>query len=375
MNVKSSPFLVSLFALGIWVLSTSSGLTNIFEVKGVPVDITAEDAALARSRALHSGQEKAFQRLLRSLTLLRDVDRLPKQGSLDVTTFVSDFSVSKEKTSSVRYLAQLNVQFKAKPVRDLLLRLRIPFAETISKPILIIPILQSAHGSQLWEETNMWRKVLGNKSGRSGLVEISLPHGNEKDISTLNVQDALGANVESLSDLADRYNAGDTIVSFARFGNSFNFGKRRLEISNVRYSTFQEPVPNLITLMIKPSESEWDAMVRGANAVVKHIEEDWKLRNLLENDGEGVESFTIPVSALKDWLDVKRQLNRVSVVRRVEIVLFSLDEVRVNLHYVGDSEQLGTALRQADLTIDEEDDGLVLYYVKRAVPKKSSGSQ
>ena len=371
MNVKSSPFLVSLFSLGIWVLSTSSGLTNIFEVKGVPVDITAEDAALARSRALHSGQEKAFQRLLRSLTLLRDVDRLPKQGSLDVTTFVSDFSVSKEKTSSVRYLAQLNVQFKAKPVRDLLLRLRIPFAETISKPILIIPILQSAQGSQLWEETNMWRKVLGNKSGRSGLVEISLPHGNEKDISTLNVQDALGANVESLSDLADRYNAGDTIVSFARFGNSFNFGKRRLEISNVRYSTFQEPVPNLITLMIKPSESEWDAMVRGANAVVKHIEEDWKLRNLLENDGEGVESFIIPVSALKDWLDVKQQLNRVSVVRRVEIVLFSLDEVRVNLHYVGDSEQLGTALRQADLTIDEEDDGLVLYYLRRAVPKKS----
>ncbi len=371
MNVRWLPILVSMFALCILLSSTSSGLTNIFEVKGVSVDVTAEDAALARTQALQNGQEKAFQRLLRSLILLRDVERLPKKGSLDVTSFVSDFSVSEEKASSVRYLAKLDVKFKARPVRDFLLGLRIPFAETISKPVLIIPILQSAQGFQLWEETNMWRKAWANKSGRNGLVEISLPDGKQKDASLLNIQDALEANVELLSNLAERYNAGDTIVSFARFGNNSSLGKRRLEISNILYSAFQEPVPKSITLTIKPSESEQDTLVRGATTVVKQIEEDWKFRNLLENDGEGVESFTIPVSTLKDWLDVKRQLNRVSVVRRIEIVLFSLDQVRVNLHYVGDPEQLGTALRQTDLTVDKEDDDLILYYVRRAVPGKS----
>ena len=371
MNVRWTPILVSMFSLCILLSSTSSGLTNIFEVKGVPVDVTAEDAALARSQALQSGQEKAFQLLLRSLILLQDVERLPKKGSFDVTSFVSDFSVSEEKTSSVRYIARLDVQFKARPVRDLLLGLRIPFAETISKPILIIPILQGALGFQLWEETNMWRKAWGSMKGRNGLVEISLPHSNQKDAPLLNIEDALEANVELLSNLAERYNAGDTIVSFARFGNNSNSGERRLEISNIRYSALQEPVSKLITLMIKSSESEWDTLVRGANTVVKQIEEDWKFRNLLENDGEGVERFIIPVSSLKDWLDVKRQLHRVSVVRRIEIVLFSLDEVRVNLHYVGDPEQLGTALRQTDLTVDKEDDDLILYYVRRAVPGKS----
>ena len=90
---------------------------------------------------------------------MQDVDRLPRQGSLDVTAFVSDFSVSEEKTSSVRYLAKLDVQFKPKQVRDLLLGLGIPFAETQSKPIMIIPILQSSQAFHLWKDTDMWRKA------------------------------------------------------------------------------------------------------------------------------------------------------------------------------------------------------------------------
>ena len=45
---------------------------------------------------------------------------------------------------------------------------------------------------------------------------------------------------------------------------------------------------------------------------------------------------------------------RVAVVRRAEMVLLSRSEVRVNLHFIGDSDQLALALEQSDLRLFEE---------------------
>ena len=112
-------------------------------------------------------------------------------------------------------------------------------------------------------------------------------------------------------------------------------------------------------------------MARGAEVVIEKLEEEWKLKNLLSHNGHGVGTFTVPISSLKDWLNVKQRIMDVSLVRRLELVLVSLDEVRINLHYAGDHGQLGIALRQADLTMIKEGDEWVLYSVDVMAPDKS----
>ena len=62
----------------------------------------------------------------------------------------------------------------------------------------------------------------------------------------------------------------------------------------------------------------------------------------------------VPITGLRDWIAVKKRLERVAVVRRAEMVLLSQDEVRVNLHFLGDPGQLALALEQADLRLFEE---------------------
>ena len=45
---------------------------------------------------------------------------------------------------------------------------------------------------------------------------------------------------------------------------------------------------------------------------------------------------------------------------RVDLVLLSRNEVRVNLHYMGELEQLSLALAQADLVLEEDEDDWIL---------------
>ena len=334
---------------------------SVFEVQDVPVDVTADNAAQARSEALARGQDEAFSRLLERLTLKEDAEKLPEPGSLVVTEFVSDFAVSDEKTSTVRYLANLNVRFKAAPVRSLLRELGIRFAETISKPILILPVFQGLAGILLWEDANAWRNAWSLRSSGDGLARIALPLADAQDISALDVQHAVSGNVDRLTSLAMRYKAGDTVVSYARVGREKDSGIRRLEISNTRYSSRREPVTELLAFPLTSGEALEALMLRAVDAVASKLEEDWKQENLLEHDGEWVSAMTVPISSLKDWLDVKKRLETVSVIRRTVMVLVSLDEVRINLHHVGATDQLKTALGQADLAMVREDDEWVLY--------------
>jgi len=73
-----------------------------------------------------------------------------------------------------------------------------------------------------------------------------------------------------------------------------------------------------------------------------------------------VVAVKIRIGGLRDWLDISNRLAGVAVIRKSDLVILSLDEVRVNLHYIGEPGQLALALEQADLVINREGDGWVL---------------
>tara|TARA_Y100001960_G_scaffold329064_1_gene419390 strand:+ start:80 stop:1273 length:1194 start_codon:yes stop_codon:yes gene_type:complete len=335
---------------------------GVFEVRDVKVDITAETAAKARETALSDGEFRAFRLLLKRLTLSEDHQRLPQLDSGEIATYVSDFSISNEKTSAVRYLAQLHFRFKPLEVRRLLYDEGLSFAETASKPVLILPVFQPASGLVLWEKPNPWWEAWTKRAFDHGLIRITLPRGDLSDINTLSTKQVLGAEVKALGKLAERYNAGDTLVVYARIGlNPDGSGARRLDVSMIRYSVLSEPETIKIALDESEGESLNDLLLRGTEVATSMIEDPWKRANLIKSaDGKNI-AITIPITSLSDWLELQERLENVSVIRLIEIVLVSLGEIRVNLRFVGNYTQLQTALGQSDLVLIKEDDEQVLY--------------
>ena len=139
-----------IFLVFFGTLSSACAITNVFEVRNVVVDVTGESASLARKKALAQAPSLAFQRLLERLTLNEDHNRLPRLDQDEISSFVSSFDVADEKTASKRYLAKLSYKFKQAEVRRLLNELNLQFAETLSKPVLILPVYQALGTIVLW---------------------------------------------------------------------------------------------------------------------------------------------------------------------------------------------------------------------------------
>ena len=153
-NRRKSPsrgktLLLALFGalLGLVVVTGGAAYAQeprVFEVRDVAVDVTAASTNAAREKALALGERMAFARLLDRLTMRVDQSRLPDFSASEIAAYVQDFEVAEEKASAVRYLARLNFRFKAEDVRNFLIDRTIPFAETSSKPVLVLPVYQAA---------------------------------------------------------------------------------------------------------------------------------------------------------------------------------------------------------------------------------------
>lgn len=351
-------FLCVLTALP-WDAATARA-ASVFDVANVAVDVTAETAAAARERALADGERTAFRRLLERLTLRSDHPRLPDLPRNEIANYLQDFSVADEKTSAVRYLAKLTFRFKADEVRRLLERLGVPFAETMSKPVLLLPVYQSAGALLLWDDPNPWRSAWAGQAMQEGLVPMSLPTGDLPDVAAIGAEQAATGDESRLAAIARRYGTTDAVVVVASVGYLPQQPLPHVRVFVSRHGPSARKERTEIEIQAVSGESIEALLRRAAVETARLVEDLWKRENLLRLDRSSVAAVSVPIAKLDDWLAVRKRLGNVSLVRRADVVLMSRAEVQVSLHYIGEADQLALALGQADLQLTREGDIWVL---------------
>ncbi|HCX14294.1 MAG TPA: DUF2066 domain-containing protein, partial [Rhodospirillaceae bacterium] len=121
-------------------------------------DTTASNVTNAREQGLLAGRMAAFWKVIERLVAPEDIERIPTPTTGEIITMVRDFSVSDERSSAVRYLADLSVRFHPGPVQALLRSAGVSYTETVSKPLVVVPLYRENVGGSLllWEESNLW---------------------------------------------------------------------------------------------------------------------------------------------------------------------------------------------------------------------------
>lgn len=345
-------FLASLALAATAVRAQSISPIDVFTVRNVAVDVTARTAAAARERALKDGQTRALLRLLERLVSRSALDRLPTIDQATANFLVRDFEVANEKTSSVRYLATLTYRFKRSEVRALLRREDIPFAETVSKPVLIVPVLRRDQRATLWQDPNPWRDAWADLQEREGLVPMIVPLGDLNDMADLTVGQAMGGDSARLSAIADRHGAADSMVAVADYGVGLGTNLPALHVTIIRIGVTAQ-APLLLTVTAETAEDASGLFRDAALAAAESIEDGWREANLLRFEERRRLLVSVPLRSLADWVSVRRRLGRVAVVAGWSLNSLTRRAAEVELSLIGDESQLDQALAQADLVLED----------------------
>lgn len=349
---------LSLLAAGVFSVAGSSvlhaqqsALEDIFVVRDVPLDERAETAAAARARALARGQREAFARLEERLT--RSVHRgLAASIDSDTLRFLVDaIQIDGEKTSDVRYLAKLTVSFKPDAVRNLFRFSGVPFAELRSRPLTVVPVLATPARYLLWDDPNPWREAWRNHPEGTGLVPLLAPIGDLNDLAGLTVAQAVEGDAEVLIRFAERYGARGVVVAIANLFEA-EPGILRSDIVSVPVGV-AEMSPFSISVTGRPGEGEADVFARAVGEVREIIEDEWKAANSLTSGEIARLRAAVPISGLKNWVDLRRRIARVPAVVEVRVIALTATTAEIEIDYRGDSTRLARTFERFDLLLEE----------------------
>ena len=333
---------------------------DIYTIAPVPVDVTAASAAAARDQAIVEGESRGFDLLMRRLTLAGDRSRLPPVNAALLNDLVQGFEVAHERRSSVRYLADFTIHFRPEAVRQMLRQAGIGFAETPSKPVVVLPVMHLGEQSTLWEDPNPWRDAWANASPVPGLVPLVRPLGELEDVQAIDADAAVRGEDKRLQAISQRYGGADVLVTQATLKT--DGPQHTLDITSTRYTPGQPGTEQtwVDTAAAQPGESDSDLMIRAAAEVVAQVEDAWKAANILDLSQSGTLTARVPVHSLADWVAVRDRLGGIPAVRSSRLLSLDREEARVEIRYVGDPGQLRLALAQRDLELDGTDPDWVL---------------
>jgi hypothetical protein len=244
-----------LFSLPAW------GAADTYTVENVTVDVTAENALAARDKAFAQAQGQAFQTLVGQIS--GSAQDLPPEPQT-ISPMVTDFEITQEKLSSVRYVATYVFRFDRSAV-DRYLNISStanstisaePDSQQLAAPIksepntadsyiantqktstpaplpsptapqagpknstyLLIPFYDNDGKISLWEDTNAWRMAIGRSETQStDGTSFLAPLGDLQDIQTLRAQGGpQSVTMADLATLTSRYGVDETLISVAR---------------------------------------------------------------------------------------------------------------------------------------------------------------
>ncbi|GHD49557.1 hypothetical protein GCM10017083_21970 [Thalassobaculum fulvum] len=319
---------------------------DLFTVRAVPVDATAETAPAARDRAVAEGRREGFRRLVDRLVPAAEAAGIPAPTDAELQRMVLGFEVANERSSAVRWIAELTLAFDPGTVRGVLRSAGVSYAETRSLPVLVIPLYETGGETVLWREPNPWRNAWYDLPPQDGLVPFVVPYGDVADIRDLSPDQAVAGDVDALMRIAERYGARDTVVVAARprAGGAVELAIQRLGPSGTD-TTMLETVDGT---------GDLDEAKRLAPAVLRTValvEEAWKRDNLIRPGFETLVTATVPLDSLQRWLTVREALDGLSIVSRYEVVQLMRREALVDVWVNGDAEQFRVALAQRDLEL------------------------
>jgi len=329
----------------------------------VKVDATADSVATARELARIEGQRRALALVIDRLSGSTESAKLPKLDDRTVTDMVESFEVANERMSAVRYLADYTFHFRPSKVRRLVhsadsapaeANSRPAVDEGGSKPVIVLPVYKDSARTVLWDDPNAWRQAWGQQSAGPGLSHLTVPLGDASDLAIIDSGRAEAGSPDALMAIAQRNGGDEAIVALAtarREGDKLV----GLDLSIKRYRSGHLSDTRESTLEADPGEGADDFLKRAVDTIARQIASSSKKSPGPSSDQQVSLGAIVPIGSISEWVRVRDRLASVPAIRKVDLLSLNRHEAKIQIKYVGSSEQLRSSLAEVDLGVDGTD--------------------
>lgn len=315
----------------------------------VSVDVTDVNAAQAREKAMVAANRKAFETVVQKITTAQGTRSLMNFSDEQILNFIKEVSVVSEKTSNVRYIADLKVTINENILKRYLNEKDVRTVVEAASKVVVIPVFREYEADKplLWEDNNSWRFAWENKSPRNSLVKINSIPANAVSFAGINAEKAKAFDNAALEEVLLNNNANDVYVVDAVYDGIEGL---KVQLSSLKNGS------GLETIMIAGDRAQnAELMARAVDEVSAKIENKIKTASIAENQRMSSIEVVYNFASLKEWVATERLLKSIAYVRDLQVEAMGVGKVQFKLEFVGADDKIWTALRTQGLNLKKYD--------------------
>ena len=322
----------------------------VYTATGIDVDVTG-DVATLRDQAVLQGQRLGLQKVLAQIAPAERVQSLTLPSDEVISTWVQDFEIEQEKASATHYIGRFTFRFLADPVQQFLAGNNVAFAQAQTKRVLVLPVYTDETGnSTLWGPANLLLLPWGAKAPNASLVPLVLPSGDISDSTAVSATQALAGDTQRLAALAQRYGAAEVMVTEVKAAPVGPDGMQSFAVAATRYG---RSATTQFTDTVSGDPATLEVLLgQTVDNTINWVQGQVRETNLVDASRQTAMMVDVPLTSLKQWVDIKKQLGGVPSLKSVRLVSLTKAMAVLDIAFLGDVPQFQRQLAQQDLALD-----------------------
>ena len=326
-------FICLLFCLFFAISSSASSLFSII----VSIDETSDNVANAKKEALSKAIRNGLNDVILRVSTEETIAEISKLNDNQIQHFISGIQVLLEKSSDIRYIAELKIDVNQSVLQNFIKENNLPIIISQTQTALLIPLLETADGAlDIWSNENIWREAFINKQNlQTGFLKFYNIEKNLGNITTVNAN-----KVYNMTD-------GDflEISSFNKVDNIYVL-KYSLKDNKVYIKSFPDKTEIDVIIDSQPPSQMIDKVL----PLIKSNKKQSTPQNSTQSPTELNIIYNYPT--LNKWIELKKLLENDPMVEELKIMSLANKKVHFIITYHGTFEKLQTTLGLNDYMLN-----------------------
>ena len=366
----SRPFfrLAPILALAlVFLLPVAAGAADLtYSVSGIHVDATGASVSEARTAAIDQGWPRAWDILFRRLAKPADYGKKPKLDNAAIKRLSRGYSVTHEKRSTTRYVADVTYIFSPEAVARAMgvisTTYRLPGT---MRRILLIPM------SPTFDPKSAWVSAFSSPRFGASAVPFAVPSGTAPDVLALQGLKFDSITWADVQLVAARIHASEVVLVLAipltQGGTSINApmtGKIQVWLKRIGIAETPTKTSVDVPLIKNPAQT----YPLAADAAVHAIEVMFQQKPPIDFGPRGTLAAEVHIDSLAQWSQMQSAMALTPSVLGVQVTAMDIGEVRIVLTYQGSTDSLHDSLAPLGVALTRDGDGWSLAYAPPPKP-------
>ena len=332
----------------------------LYIVQGVKADATASSSSAAREKAVTEARKKAYDIVLNRIIIDDEKPKVSEPQASELMNFVSEMSVMNEKTSSVRYMADLDFHFNDSEIKKYLEKNSTGYTNTISKPVLLLPIYTDGKSIVFADGDNPWLQYLAGLKMPVSVLPLIIPIGDEEDADHTSALLSGRYDAESIDNLKKRYKTDRIVVAEMQEYESAK------GVSFSLYDLTEEGLGNDSLNFTVSGEKSSPEKIKAAafNTIRKKLEQEWKKDNVVYFSEASAITVLIPFKDISEWVSIKNTMDKMPIIEHYELKAVKKDRLQVSIVFGRNIDRLMELMDTNGLLLKAADKNTWVLYKK-----------